>query len=122
MKTLQRDTFLGGATHNQGRIQGGGLKFARSAKNLNCKFKTFGILDTLKVHIQSNYPTSSTLSLLQTKLAEKKNYFFMFFTLQFQILNCDRFTGLWGHCPLAPPPLYALPHNTGRREGRGEGV
>ena len=39
--------------------------------NLNCKLKTFGFMDTLKVHIQSNYLTSTTLSLIQTKLAEK---------------------------------------------------
>ena len=40
-------------------------------KNLNCKFKTFGLLDTLKVHIQTNYLTRTNFSLLQTKLAEK---------------------------------------------------
>ena len=39
-------------------------------QNFNCKLKTFGLLDTLKVHMQSIYPTS-TLSLLQTKIAEK---------------------------------------------------
>ena len=39
--------------------------------NLNCKLKTFGFMDTLKVHIQSNYLPTTTLSLLQTKLAEK---------------------------------------------------
>ena len=53
-------------------------------QNLNCKLKTFGFLVTLKVHIQSNYLAGTTLSLLQTKLAEKK---LMFFTLQFQILK-----------------------------------
>ena len=57
--------------------------------DLNCKFKTFGFFDTLKVHIQSNHIASATLSLLQTKLTEKnsKLIFFMFFTLQFQILK-----------------------------------
>ena len=35
------------------------------------KSKTFGFLDTLKEHIQSNNLGSNTLSLLQTKLAEK---------------------------------------------------
>ena len=40
--------------------------------SLNCKFKTFGILDTSKVRIQSNYLASTTLFLLQTKLADKK--------------------------------------------------
>ena len=29
-------------------------------EDLNCKFKTFGFLDSLKVHIQSNYITSTT--------------------------------------------------------------
>ena len=33
---------------------------ARRGGDLNCKFKTFGFLDTLKVHIQSNYITSTT--------------------------------------------------------------
>ena len=28
--------------------------------NLNCKLKTFGFMDTLKVHIQSNYLTCTT--------------------------------------------------------------
>ena len=45
-------------------------------QTLNCKFKTFGFLDTLKVHIQSNYLASTTLSRLQTKLAEKKQTIF----------------------------------------------
>ena len=45
-------------------------KSGGGGQNLNCKFKTFGFLDTLKVHIQSNYLTSTTLSLLQTELAE----------------------------------------------------
>jgi len=38
---------------------------------MNRKFKTFGFLDTFKVHIQSNYLTSTASSLLQTKLAKK---------------------------------------------------
>ena len=36
--------------------QGGG------GQNLNRKFKTLGFLDTLKVHIQSNYLTDTTFS------------------------------------------------------------
>ena len=32
-------------------------------QNLNCKFKTFGFLDTLKVYIQYNYLTSKLLYL-----------------------------------------------------------
>ena len=49
------------------KSRGGGANF----QNLNRKFKTFGFLDTLNVHIQSNYLTSTTISLLQTKIAEK---------------------------------------------------
>ena len=46
----------------------------RGGANMNCKFKTFGFLDTVKVRIiQSNYLTNNTLSLLQTKLAEKNS-------------------------------------------------
>ena len=56
--------------------------------NMNGKFKTFGFLDTLKVHIQSNYLTSTTLSLLQTKLAKISVY-----------------RTKWGHCPPCPPCL-----------------
>ena len=68
--------------------------------NLNPKFKTFGFLYTLKVNIKSNYLTSNTLSLLQTKLEEKKQLinFFMFSTLQFQIMG--------GVGALPPSPLY----------------
>ena len=50
------------------------LRSSQGGQNLNCKFKTFGFLDdldTLKVHIQSSYLASTTLSLLQTKIAEK---------------------------------------------------
>ena len=58
--------------------------------NLNRKFKTLDFLDTLKVYtIQSNYHTRTTLSLHQTKLAEKKQQINVFNTLKFQILNCD---------------------------------
>ena len=39
-------------------------------QNANCKFKTFGLLNTLKVQIQSSY-TLQVLLYLQTKLAEK---------------------------------------------------
>ena len=89
----------------QGRTKikwSGGLKYARrttfifcppprSSKggaHLNCKFIIFGFLDTLKVHIQSNYLTSPTMSLLQTKPPGKKttNYFFScssFFSFRF---------------------------------------
>ena len=51
-------------------------------QNLNCKCITFGFLDTLKVHIQANYLVSTTLSLLQIKLVEKKQQtnFFMLLT------------------------------------------
>ena len=62
----------------------------RGGAHLNCKFIIFGFLDTLKVHIQSNYLKSTTLSLLQTKPPGKKNnklFFFMFFILQLQILK-----------------------------------
>ena len=63
-------------------LKGGGAKYAGSAKfpplgafpgeKFYCKFKTFDFLDTLKGHIQSNYHANNTLSLLQTKLGEKK--------------------------------------------------
>ena len=47
--------------------------FWGGGRNLNCKLKTFDFLTTLKVHIQSNYLATTTLSLLQTKLAEKNS-------------------------------------------------
>jgi len=56
----------------------------RGGQTLNCKFKTFGFLDTLMVHIQSNYLASTTLSRLQTKLAEKKANKF-FYVLHFSV-------------------------------------
>jgi len=40
-------------------------------QNLNCKFKTFGFLDTFK-GTHTNYLANTTLSLLQTKLAKKQ--------------------------------------------------
>ena len=46
--------------------EGGGSKIW----TVNLKF---GFLDTLKVHIQSNYLSSTNLSLLQTKQAEKNS-------------------------------------------------
>ena len=55
-------------------------------QNLNCKFKTFGFLDTLNVHIQSNYLTSTTLSLIQTKLAGK-NCKLIFYVLHSSVSN-----------------------------------
>ena len=58
------------------------LNLGGGGQNMNRKFKTFGTLDPLKVHIQFNYLTSTTLSILQTKLA---NFFFILFTLKFQI-------------------------------------
>ena len=66
---------------------GGPLRAPRGGgQNLKRKFKTVGFLDTLKVHIQSNYLTSTTSSPNQTKLAEKnsKLIFLILFTLQFQ--------------------------------------
>ena len=36
-------------------------------------------MDTLKVHIQSNYLTINSLSLIQTKLAEKKTANYLFY-------------------------------------------
>ena len=84
-------------------INPGGAKYARSVKklfcfppprkellggwqNLNCKFQTFGFLDTVKEHIQSNYLPIATLSLLKTKLAEiKQQTIYLFFTLPLQI-------------------------------------
>ena len=68
------------------RINLGGGDNMRKPQNLNCKFKKFGFLDILKAHIQSNYLTRTTLSYLQTKLAEKKQEtnFIMFSILQLQ--------------------------------------
>ena len=63
---------------------------SKGGAHLNCKFIIFGFLDTWKVHIQSNYLTSPTMSLLQTKPPGKKTtnyFFFMFFTLQLQIFK-----------------------------------
>ena len=82
-------------------------KFLGGRKNLNRKFKTFGFLDTLKVNIQYNYLTSTTLSLLQTKLAEKTaNYFFhvlQSLDLKSVLTLSSRGLQVWGqHCPLAP--------------------
>ena len=55
--------------------------------NLNCKFKTLDFLDTLKVYtIQSNYHTRTTLSLHQTKHAEKKQIN-VFNTLHSKVLD-----------------------------------
>jgi len=45
------------------KIREGGLLGGRG------KFKAFGFLDTLKVHIQSNYLENTALSLLHTKLS-----------------------------------------------------
>ena len=44
-------------------------------QNLNCKFKTFGFLDTVKVH--TNYHTSTTFYLIQTRLAKKQQSNFL---------------------------------------------
>ena len=38
------------------------LEAPGGGQNANCKFKTFGLLNTLKVQIQSSYFTSTTLS------------------------------------------------------------
>ena len=46
------------------------LEAPGGGQNANCKFKTFGLLNTLKVQIQSSY-TLQVLLYLQTKLAEK---------------------------------------------------
>ena len=64
---------------------------SKYGQNLNCKFKTFGFLDTLKIHLQSNYLTSTTLSLLQTKLAEKESklIFLCSSLFSFRIKKCD---------------------------------
>ena len=80
-------------------------------QNLNCKFKTFGFLDTLKVHIQSNYLANTTLSLLQTKLAGK-NSELIFFPLHFSVLDLKSVIDLSsrgvGVPPLPLPPVYHL--------------
>ena len=59
---------LKGVYSNESR--GGGYVRSGTKKMFNCKLKTFDFLDTLKVQIQSSYFTSTTLSLLQRKLAE----------------------------------------------------
>ena len=65
------------------------LRDPRGGPNLNCKLKTFGFLDTLKVYIQSNYLSSTTLSLLPTKLAEKKLIVLCSLLFIFRFENCD---------------------------------
>ena len=91
-----------------------------SWQNLNCKFETCGFLDNLKVHIQSNYLTSTTLSLLQTKLAEKTaNKFLCSSLFSFKFKNSVKAPIFvlggatphpgyrsWGTAPC--PPVYAL--------------
>ena len=85
----------------------------RGGQTLNCKLKTFCFLDTLKVHVQSKTLASTTLSLLQTKLAEKNSkLIFMLLPLQFQIWKVTKlwvlqFTGLWGALPPSSP-VYGL--------------
>ena len=72
--------------------------------NMNCKFKTFGFLDTVKVRIiQSNYLTNNTLSLLQTKLAEKNSELIL---LQSSV--SDLKGQIEGGTAPCPPPVYAL--------------
>ena len=72
----------------------------------------------------SNYLASTTLSLLQTKLAEKnsKLVYFMLFTLQFQIWKSVKSSVYRGALSLTPPscPVYALvcpPLTFGEKEG-----
>jgi len=79
-------------------------------QHLKYKFKTFGLLDTLKVHIQSNYPV--LLNLLQTKLAGK-NSKLIFYVLYSSVSVLEFLGGYttpppyrsWWYCPFAPP-LY----------------
>ena len=58
--------FTGGSPRAYTEINLGGGKICVKRKgggqNLNRKFKTLGFLDTLKVHIQSNYLTDTTFS------------------------------------------------------------
>ena len=75
----------------------------------NCKFKTFGFLNTLKVNIQYNYLASKLLNSPSNKTSRKKQqtYFFMLFALfRFKSVMHCRVLGR-GHWPL--PPLLCTP-------------
>ena len=84
---------------------------------LNCKYNTFGFLNTLKVHIQSNYLTRTTLSLLQTKRAEKnsKLIFYVLHSLvsdfKSVIAMSSTFTGLDGELCRTPKNGLSLDLN-----------
>ena len=96
-KDMQREEYREGVYRN--KCRGGNILLSPPSEllggegqNLYLKFKTFGLLDTLKVHIQSNYYMPITLQALISplnKISRKKQQinFFMFFTLQFQILT-----------------------------------
>ena len=73
--------------------------------NLNRKFKTFGFLDTLKVHIDYTVQLPS----------ERKQQICVFNTLHFSVSDLKSVIALSsnidlgrGTRPLAPPPVYAL--------------
>ena len=73
-------------------------------QNLNCKFKTFGFLDTLKVHVQ--LPFKDYLISPWDKTRRKKQQINLFNTLQFQFQIWKVMIALrgMGHCP----PLYCV--------------
>ena len=92
-------------------------------QNLKYKFKTFGFLDTFKVHIQSNYLTDTTLSLLQTELAET-NIKLIFYALHSSVSDLKSvialnsrgvrppFTGQGGTAPLDPSDYDLVQNNS----------
>ena len=76
-------------------------------QNLNCKLKTFGFLDTLKVHIQFNY-LASIVSLLQTKLAKKKQQTNFFYALHSSVSDLRSVIALSSRGRYAWPPPSPL--------------
>ena len=76
-------------------------------QNLNCKFKTFGFLDTLKVHVQ--LPFKDYLISPWDKTSRKKQQINLFNTLHFQFQIWKVMIALrgMGHCP--PPVLCIRP-------------
>ena len=79
-------------------------------QNFNCKFKTFGFLDTLKVHTKQytytvQLPCKYYFISPSNKTSRKKQQtiFFKFFALQFQILKVWNLWALGGVLPFCPP-------------------
>ena len=75
-----------------------------------------GSLDTLKILIQSNYLTCTTISNMYYYLSSKQNQqknsklIFLYASLEkcYSSEFYPPFFSSRGHCPFAPPPVYAL--------------